>query len=90
MQSLTRCLGLTPGAVLIRAIMHLTYRDSPAHTDMVSAPSAEAGAPDIIVTDRMVKAGVEAFLRFHPSEDDPEWIASGVFEAMFKLSPQKL
>lgn len=49
-----------------------------------------AGAPEIVITDRMTAAGIEAFLRFHPSEDDPEWIVGAVFEAMFRLSPEKL
>src|SRR5947207_2471033 len=34
----------------IKGIMHLTYRDPLAHTGMVSASSAEAGAPEIEIT----------------------------------------
>src|SRR6202163_2431033 len=44
-------------------IMHLTYPDSPAHTDMVSAaPTAEAGAPDELeITPEMIEAGASEF-----------------------------
>ncbi len=37
--------------------MHLTYRDPLAHTGMVSAPPAEAGAPEVEITNEMLEAG---------------------------------
>jgi hypothetical protein len=40
--------------------MHLTYRDPLAHTGVVSAESAEAGAPVIEVTPAMIAAGMDA------------------------------
>jgi hypothetical protein len=43
--------------------MHLTYHDSQPHTSAVSAPSAEAGAPEIEVTPAMIEAVDDILLR---------------------------
>lgn len=64
---------------------------SPISNAPVSDPSGdEAGAPAIVVTNEMARAGVDAFLNFHPREDDPEWIVADVFRAMLRLSPGRL
>jgi hypothetical protein len=57
-------------SVLIRGIMHLTYRDPLAHTGMVSAPSAETGAPEVEVTEEMIKAGLEEFFSWADEDSD--------------------
>jgi hypothetical protein len=51
--------------------------------------SEAVGAPDIVITDEMTRAGIDAFQRFHPGEDDLEWIVSAVFDAVFRRSPQR-
>ena len=57
--------------------------------DTIDAMAPEADASDITITDEMTAAGIAAFQQFHPSEDDLEWIVGAVFDAMFRLSPQR-
>lgn len=42
--------------------------------------------PIIEITPKMLEAGVKAFLRWNPAEDDASWIIQDVFEDMIKAA----
>jgi hypothetical protein len=76
-----------------RGIMHFTYHDSEPHTSVVSAPSAEAGAPVIKVSPAVVDA-VSAFLWSEPRLDacgpSDAWIlAERILECALEASARE-
>jgi hypothetical protein len=60
--------------------MHLTYRDLPAHTDVVSASPAEAGAPEIEITPAMVEAGLEWLYAWSPDANNGRETVTRIIE----------
>jgi hypothetical protein len=70
------------GVVLIRGIMHLTYHDPSAHTGVVSAEAAEAGAPEIEVTPAMIEAGVSTLCEIDSSFYSDVEIVRSIYLAM--------
>jgi len=53
------------------------------------SPQGEAGAPEIVVTDRMMLAGSIAFSESDSRVEDQREIVGRVFKAMAALSPRQ-
>jgi hypothetical protein len=69
--------------------MHLTYRDPLAHTGMVSAPSAETGAPEVEITPAMIDAGLDVLADYDPGWTNEPELVSRIFSEMLLHSRLK-